>query len=276
MKSLARIKASFTQTEVCIPVPAFDPKHQQPGTWLKPAQWNGHTVLLICGAGDNRFSFKWLLFQKLLANNIAVLTVDPPGHGDFMSVPSTVATAQHAAMSASNWLHAQEGVRRVGLIGISFGGNQAAWLMAHDERLAALTIIASPIKLNSVTRKVIAGEAMSLLWPRNVMILRRMSPRALWAEWKSIRGAWYGESLYDMIDAFDTLSNVQNIGARPTLFVHGSRDVAIPVSNARRLHEAAVPDKEIIIVPQATHLTVIMQDKPMQRVSDWMREKLSV
>lgn len=47
------------------------------------------------------------------------------------------------------------------------------------------------------------------------------------------------------------------------------------MSNARQLHEAALPDKEILIVPQATHLTVIMQDKPMQRVADWMREKLT-
>jgi pimeloyl-ACP methyl ester carboxylesterase len=275
MKSLARIKAPFTQTEVCIPVSAFDPKHQQPGTWLQPSQWGGQAALVICGAGDNRFAFKWLLFQKLLTNNIAVLTVDPPGHGEFMGVPSTVATAQHAARAASDWLHAHAGVQRVGLVGISFGGNQAAWLMAHDERIAALTIIASPIKLNSVTQKVMAREVINLLWPRNVMILRKMSPRALWTEWKSIRGAWYGESLYDMIEAFDMLNTMQKIGARPTLFVHGARDVAIPVHNAHQLHQAALPDKEIVIVPQATHLTVVMQDKPMQRVADWTREKLN-
>ena len=274
MNSLARIRAPFTQTEVCIPVPNFDPKHQQPGTWLMPAKWNGQAALVICGAGDNRFAFKWLLFQKLLANNIAVLTVDPPGHGEFMSVPSTMATAQHAASAVSNWLHAQAGVQRIGLVGISFGGNQAAWLMAHDERIAALTIIASPIKLNSVTQKVMTCEAINLLWPRNVMILRKMSPRAIWTEWKSIRGAWYGESLYDMIEAFDMLNTMQKIGARPTLFVHGARDVAIPAHNAQQLHAAALPEKEIIIVPQATHLTVVMQDHPMQRVADWMRDKL--
>ena len=90
MKSLARIKAPHTRTEVCIPVPGFDPQHQQPGTWLQPPHWTGQTVLVICGAGDNRLSFKWLLFTKLLANNIAVLTVDPPGHGDFIDRKSVV------------------------------------------------------------------------------------------------------------------------------------------------------------------------------------------
>ena len=56
--------------------------------------------------------------------------------------------------------------------------------------------------------------------------------------------------------------------------MHGARDVAIPVNNAKQLHAAALPEKEIIIVPQATHLTVVMLDQPMQRVADWMRDKL--
>ena len=274
MQSLARIKTPHDRTDVRIPVPEFKADHQQPGTLLMPKEWHGQAVLLICGAGDNRVAFKWMLFDKLLADHIAVLTVDPPGHGDFMQVPVTVSTAQHAAKAASDWLHRLPGVTIVGVIGISFGGNQATWLTAHDERIAALVVMASPVKLSAVTRRVITREAINLLWPNNVRVLRHMAPLDIWTEWKSIKGAWYGESLYEMVDTFKMLDTVRRVGARPKLFVHGSRDSAVPSSNAALMYEAALPERELLIVPQATHLSVMLHEKPMTYVADWMRDKL--
>jgi len=274
MKSLARIKSPHTQTNVLIPVPEFKVEHQQPGTLFMPRDWNGEAVLVICGAGDNRFAFKWMLFEKLLANHLAVLTVDPPGHGDFMQVPITVATAQHAAQAASDWLHRQPGVSIVGVIGISFGGNQATWLTAHDPRIAALVVIASPVKLSMVTRRVITGEAINLLWPNNVRLLRHMPFSEIWTEWRAIKGAWYGESLYDMVDTFKMLDTIRSVGTRPKLFVHGTRDCAVPAQNAKLMYEAALPERELLAVPQATHLSVTLHEKPMQTVSNWMHAKL--
>jgi pimeloyl-ACP methyl ester carboxylesterase len=238
--------------------------------------WRGETVMLICGYGDNRLSFKWMIFDKLLAQGLAVLTVDPPGHGEFMNVPTTVATVQHAARAASDWLHARPDVVRVGLLGISFGGVQSAWLMAHDMRIGALVTIASPIKLKTVNRRVVAREALSLLWPKNLALLRYMRVSEVRAEWKTMQGAVLGESLYDMIDALAIEESVRKIGPRPTLFVHGARDQAISPKDAKRMFAVAGPDKEIITVPQATHLSVILYEQPMQRVAVWLREKLSI
>ena len=274
MNSLERIKTPHDRTDVRIPVPEFKADHQQPGTWFMPKDWHGRAVLLICGAGDNRSAFKWMLFDKLLADHLAVLTVDPPGHGDFMQVPVTVATAQHAAQAASDWLHRLPGVSIVGVIGISFGGNQAVWLTSHDLRIAALVVMASPVKLTAVTRWVITREAINLLWPNNVRLLRHMPFPEIWSEWRSLKGAWYGESLYDMVDTFKMLDTIRSIGARPKLFVHGTRDSAVPSSNATLMHEAALPERDILLVPQATHLSVMLHEKPMQTVADWMRDKL--
>lgn len=248
---------------------------RQPGTWLQPHAWNGAVALLICGAGDNRHAFKWLLFRRLLERNIAVLTVDPPGHGEFMSVPCTMDNARRAARTALDWLCDQPGVRRVGAIGISFGGNQVIDLAAHDERVAALVTISTPVRLPPVTRMTIARESLGLVClPRNLTLLRYQSLPKMWAEWRSMNGAWFGESLYDMIARFDALNAVRAIGRRPKMFVHGKCDVAVPPVNAKWLYEASEPERELLLVSQATHLSVILFDKEMTHMADWLAAKL--
>lgn len=271
-----KLRVAHQTQDVFIPVPAIDADKPMPGTWFKPNTWAGATIMLVCGAGDNRFSFKWLLFEKLLEKHIAVLTVDPPGHGDYMTVPSTVDNARAAMRAASDWLHQQPGVHKVGVIGISFGGCLVADLAAHDQRIAALATIASPVSLPVVSHSVIVREALKLLFPLNLLLLRRISPREVWSEWKSIRGAWYGENLYDMIVAFKLEECVRQMGSRPTLFVHGAQDVAVPPINARKLHDAAENERKLILIPQATHLTAILRGRPMQAVADWFAEKLAM
>ncbi|RMG63090.1 MAG: alpha/beta hydrolase [Chloroflexi bacterium] len=248
---------------------------RQPGTWLQPHTWSGAVALLICGAGDNRHAFKWLLFRRLLERNIAVLTVDPPGHGDFVSVPCTVDNARRAARAALDWLCAQPGVQRVGAIGISFGGNQALDLAAHDERVMALVTISTPVKLPPVTPVTVARELLGLVClPRNLALLRYQSLRKMWAEWRSVKGAWFGESLYDMIARFDAPQAVRAIGRRSKMFVHGKCDVAVPPINAKWLYEASEPERELLLVAQATHLSVILFDKEVTQMADWLAAKL--
>ncbi len=270
-----KLRVVHQTQDVLIAVPAIAVDKPMPATLFKPNDWTGATVLLVCGAGDNRFSFKWVLFEKFLSKGIAVLTVDPPGHGDYMTVPSTVGNARAAMRAASDWLHGQAGVRKVGVIGISFGGCQVADLAANDERIVALASIASPVALPSITRSVIVGEALKLIFPLNLALLLSISPRDVWSEWKSIRGAWYGESLYDMIEMFKMDECVRKMGTRPTMFVHGTQDMAVPPSNARRLHDAAKAERKLLFIPQATHLTAILRTAPMQQVADWFAAKLA-
>lgn len=247
---------------------------QQTGTWLTPRDWCGAIMLLIPGTGDNRHAFKYQLFRKLLDRGLAVLSVDPPGHGDFMAAPCSLDNTRRAAQNWSDWLHAQPGVKHVGAVGVSFGGNQAADLAARDERIAALATISTPVTLPQVKRSTFVREAALLALPRNVGLLRQQSLRKMWAEWKSMRGAWFAESLYDIIARYDTADAVRRIGPRPTAFVHGARDVAVPPANARQLFEAAVPDKELILAPQGTHLSVVLYDKEVTRLADWLAAKL--
>jgi pimeloyl-ACP methyl ester carboxylesterase len=249
-----------------------------PATYLHPDSTcadpesiqDGKAVLLICGAGDCRMAFKWQLFEALLAQGIAVLTIDPPGHGDFAHAPMTLANARAANRAALSWLYSRPGVKQVAVCGISFGGNQAAALAAEDQRVRALALISTPVTLNLLSRKTYVAEFLNLfIWPRNLGLLREGSLLTLWREWRSMKGAWFAESLYDMIRQFDTPATLRALGARPKLIAHGTCDVAIPVSNARSLYEAAGPECELMLIRQATHISPVLYRPEMQRLAVW-------
>jgi pimeloyl-ACP methyl ester carboxylesterase len=243
-----------------------------PATWLQPKDWNGTAVLLIPGASDNRHAFKWLLFEHLLARRLAVLTLDPPGHGDFRAVPCTLENARRTAQKALDWLCAQAGVRRVGAIGISFGGCQAADLAARDSRVAALALVSTPVRLPPVTRWTVVRELLSLLYlPANLILLRLP---LLLAEWHSIPSAWFGESLYEMIARFDVLSAVRAIGNRPKLIVHGTHDMAVPPVNAQQIYDAALPERALLWVPRTNHIGMALRAGAMRALAGWLADHL--
>jgi len=245
-----------------------------PATWLRPRGWDGTAILLIHGAGDNRHAFKRLLFQRLLERQLAILTLDSPGHGDFRFIPCTVENARRTAQAALDWLCAQAGARWVGVIGISFGGCQAADLAAHDSRVAALALISTPVRLSPVTRWTVTREVLSLLYlPRNLALLRHHSLLELWAEWRSVPGAWFGESLYEMIARFDVLGAVRAVGNRPTLIMHGTHDGAVPPINARLIYEAAPAERALLWVPQANHVSVALRDDAMRALAGWLADR---
>ncbi|MCX6018763.1 MAG: alpha/beta fold hydrolase [Chloroflexi bacterium] len=245
-----------------------------PATSFIPFKPDGRWVLLICGAGDNRLAFKHVLIPELTRRGLSVLSIDPPGHGDWMHMPTTLHNVQRTARTAADWLFTKPDTRGVGAVGISFGGCQAAWLTAQDARISALTTIASPVALEPVTELRRWREGLKLLLPRNIGLLRRSSPRQIMAEWFSMRGANFGESLYDMIVRFEMLRAIEAVGERPTLFVHGTADVAVPMQNAQLLYDAARSEKTLLLAPQASHITVILHLREMRMIADWLDRKI--
>jgi pimeloyl-ACP methyl ester carboxylesterase len=242
-----------------------------PATWLQPRDWSGAAVLLIPGAGDNRHAFKWLLFQHLLARRLAVLTLDPPGHGDFRTIPCTVENARRTAQTALDWLCAQAGVQRVGAIGISFGGCQVADLAARDPRITALALISTPVRLPPVTRWTVVREVLGLIYLPFSLMLRLP---ILLAEWRSVPSAWFGEGLYEMIARFDVLGAVRAVGSRPKLILHGTHDVAVPPANAQQIYDASLPERALLWVQRANHVGVALREDAMRALAGWLADHL--
>jgi len=245
-----------------------------PGTLFLPAMDCDCAVLLLCGAGDNRLAFKWPLVRELNARGIAVLSIDPPGHGDFMNVPTTVENTQRAALAALDWLCQRFPAAQLGAIGISFGGNQAVWLSAHDPRVSALVLVSTPVALRPVRRRTILREGAAMLLPGNLRVFRWGSAGDFYRGWRSMRGYAAGpETLYEMIRRFDTARAISALGARPILLVHGRADIAVPFANAQALLSAA-HRAEILPVTHGTHLTVILRPEIATKIADWLATNL--
>ncbi|MCS6773714.1 MAG: alpha/beta hydrolase [Anaerolineae bacterium] len=247
---------------------------QVPADWLVPRRWTGAVALVICGAGDTRRIFKAILFERLLAEGIACLTYDPPGHGELQYVPMTLGNARLAASAALDWVCAQPEVRAVGAVGISLGGSQALDLAARDPRVAAVVSISTPVSLAPVTRWTVLRELLALMTPPNLTWLRYPSPAYALGEWRGAKGIWLAEPLPELIAQFDVCAAVRATGARPKLFIHGAWDRPVPLSNAQQLYDAAQPERALLVVPHASHTSVVLDERTMQAMAHWLAERL--
>ena len=270
-----RPEDGYTAADVSVLLPEIGPDIQMPATWFAPAPQPARgAVLLICGAGDSRLAFKWRLIRELLCAGLAVLTIDPPGHGDFRTAPMTKANALKAGRAALAWLRAQPGVARVAVCGMSLGGCQALNLAADDPHVSAVALICTPVRLDVVTRRTYVREIAALLLPRNLSLLREGSALMFWREWRSLKPAWFGVSLYRLIEELDTLAAARRLGRRPLLIVHGTADAAVPASNARLIAEAAGGSASVILAPQATHVSLVLFPDEMRRLAEWLGQQV--
>jgi pimeloyl-ACP methyl ester carboxylesterase len=280
----------YVMTDVMVPVRlahieqnADAPDYLMPATYMHPelkepidATAKTPVVLLICGAGDTRLTFKWRILREFFQQQIAVLTIDPPGQGEFNQVQMTADNALAAAGAALTWIREQPGVDRIGICGISFGGNQAAALAAEDMHVTALALISTPVTLAPLTPLVYRHETLSLfVFPKNWLVLRDGSIVTLYKEWKKLGRAWYGDSLYKMVDCLDVLGAVRKYGERPLLVVQGSRDRAVPAYNATKILQAITTTPELKLIRQANHVTPILLNEGSTDVAKWFKRKLS-
>ena len=64
---------------------------------------------------------------------------------------------------------------------------------------------------------------------------------------------WLPGFLLDFLSSpFDTVGMIGRANC-PVLIVHGEQDDAVPLAQARMLHEAARPPKRLVVVPGAAH-----------------------
>ncbi len=268
---LPRPQDGYAAADVFVPVPEIGPAIQMPASYFAPADGLVRGgVLFVCGASDGRLSFKWRLIRELLAAGLAVLTIDPPGHGDFRAAPMTRSNALKSGRAALAWLRAQPGISRVAVCGMSLGGCQAINLAADDPQVGAVALLCAPVRLDVVTRRTYIREIAALLLPRNLALLREGSAVTLLREWLSLKPAWFGVNLYCLIEELDVLAAARRLGRRPLLIVHGTADAAVPVSNARRIAEAAGGSATVLLAPQATHVSLVLFPQEMRRLAEWL------
>lgn len=144
---------------------------------------------------------------------------------------------QTDVLTAVEWLRAEAGVERVGLMGYSMGGACALLAAARDPEVAAVATDCAFARLEEmIERKLLAVPAG----------LRGTVGRSVqyWAE------RWVGEVTRDV----DPEEAVRQWRPRPLLVIHGERDLLVPPEHGRRLAAAGGEPAELWMVRGAGHV----------------------
>src|SRR3990170_5464631 len=106
---------------------------------LGPAEASGPPLVMLHGLCDSYLT--WSRVAAALARKRRVILPDLPGHGLSGRPDASYALAWHAEVMGA-WLDAL-GLDTVDLVGHSFGGGVAQWmLLAHRERVRRLVLVA--------------------------------------------------------------------------------------------------------------------------------------
>lgn len=244
-------------------------------------------VLVIHGAGDTKSSFKWRLVQALLAEGMAVLTIDLPGHGDYRQRPLAYPDCLSAIPAALRFLRAQPGIERVGLVGISLGSALAIAsliqtiedpkgffkpLGSGNGQIDALAALETPVALK-YSRGLRYGEMWHAYRAPVLSLWREVSVRQLRQSWFTGGYVSRHKNTAEVIELLNPLENIAHLGQVPILLMHGGRDNIAPAAAGRALQQAA-PQATLIEVKGASHVTLTLMMEANRQVAQWVRERL--
>lgn len=244
-------------------------------------------VLVIHGAGDTKSSFKWRLVQALLAEGMAVLTIDLPGHGDYRQRPLAYPDCLSAIPAALHFLWEQPGIERVGLVGISLGSALAIAsliqtiedpkgffkpLGSGNGQIDALAALETPVALK-YSRGLRYGEMWHAYRAPVLSLWREVSVRQLRQSWFTGGYVSRHKNTAEVIELLNPLENIAHLGQVPILLMHGGRDNIAPAAAGRALQQAA-PQATLIEVKGASHVTLTLMMEANRQVAQWVRERL--
>ncbi|MBN1218128.1 MAG: alpha/beta fold hydrolase [Anaerolineae bacterium] len=252
-----------------------------PGFLLFPARESvnegGPAVCIIPGAGDTKTFFKWRLIRTLLAEGLAVLTIDTPGHGDYRHRPMRYPDCLSTVPAVVEFLQKQPGVTRVGLVGISLGGAIIIRSLVENASakvsLDALAILETPVRLR-YTRALFYRELWATLYGSPLLsLLQEVSVKQIWQEWHS-GGYCSPHNTGELFELLNPLAGIGQINNIPLLLVYSRRDRIATPEMARMMQEAA-PHATLIQTKKASHVMLTLIPSVNRRVARWLQAQLN-
>ncbi|MFN7985596.1 MAG: alpha/beta fold hydrolase [Vicinamibacterales bacterium] len=196
--------------------------------WYVPGS-NGAAIALVPGTTSDRRHFIPEIVA-LARGGFGVLAFDLPGAG-LSDGTVTWGASERAALSAAVvWLRAADGVRHVGVVGFSQGSYTAVQVAADEPAIEALVLEGGVGAYENVTRQEFGQWGLLTAYPA---ILGR-------------RWAGYNASEPRAIDVMSRYGG-------PVLFVNGTEDRDVPLSEAEGLFRAARGPKDTLTVDGAAH-----------------------
>jgi len=282
----------------CQPVQIPDGDHLMPGFLLMPPRFKtskstshpasklekgvekGLAVCVVPGAGDHKSSFKWRLVQALLSEGLIVLTIDPPGHGEYRQRPMRFPDCLSAVPAAIRFLQDQPRITHIGVAGISLGGALAARSVVENwpdkgnpcRQPEALVVLETPVQLN-YNRTLFIREAWRVCRAPVLSLLQEISVRQMIQSWKT-GGYRSPHNTAELIALLDPVKSIGCLKKAPILLVYSERDPIAPPAAARAMRQAA-PQADLLISKKVSHVTLTLLPEINRQVACWLREKLS-
>jgi pimeloyl-ACP methyl ester carboxylesterase len=267
----------------CRPVKIWDGVGETPGYLLLPPCAQGEdkvraAVCLVHGAGDHKTFFKWPIIRTLLAEGLAVLTIDLPGHGDYRHRPLIYPDCMPTIPAAVQFLREELRINQVGLVGISLGGAvainaTAQYFLGHGRHLVeALVVMETPTHLN-FTKALFYREAWNTFYRAPVLALLRETTL------KQVRDEWYTggyrsrHTVTELFELLNPLQYLQKLTSLPILLVYSRGDCIAPPEQAEALRRAA-PQAQWLESKKASHVMLTLMPEINQQLTSWLKEQL--
>ncbi len=249
-----------------------------PGLLLLPparVQNKGAAVCIIPGAGDTKTFFKWRLVRSLLAGGFTVLTIDPPGHGEYRHCPLVYPDCLSSISVALRYLRVQAGVGRVGVVGISLGGALAINALTEfgDNLVDALVVVATPVRLN-YSPSLFYRELWNTCYRSPVLLLmREITIKQVWDTWRQ-GGYTSKHSTGQLFELLNPVGRIERLKNLPALLVYSRRDLVAPPEHATAMQIAA-PHANFVESKKAGHVMLTLIPAVNQQIVNWLDEKLA-
>lgn len=207
------------------------------GWWRPPPQAGAGVVLYLHGNGGN-LADRADRLRDLAAAGFGVLAIDYRGYGGSTGEPSEAGLRQDA-LAAYDFARAQGPGSRIAVVGESLGSGVATRLAT--ERPVAGLLFDSPFtsmaRMTRLRAPILPGTLL-------------------------LRDRYLSEERIDDVNA-------------PLLILHCDRDIAIPISEGRRLFAAAREPKRFVTVPGCGHVETWRADtRPLilETLRGWLRQ----
>ncbi|HUA59619.1 MAG TPA: alpha/beta fold hydrolase [Verrucomicrobiae bacterium] len=228
--------------------------------WLfTPAAPNGAAVILLHGVNDSRLGMIGHA-PYLLRAGFTVLMPDSRGHG------SSGGTLMTYGILESDDVHTWAGelfrdsrTQRLYGLGASMGAAILIQSLAKEPRF----------------RSIVADSAFDSFEDIAYYRLEHISHLGRWASWPTAQAGFlyvlcrYGVNLKQASpEAAIAATHV------PILLIHGARDVNIPPTHSRRLHELNPTATELWLVPETPHIAAFGShpEEYSARVLEWFKK----
>lgn len=225
--------------------------------WHIPASSPDRPVVLIAhGVGVNKQNF--LPAARIVHElDYNAFIFDFRGHGDSEGRTITFGVKESDDVRAAyEYLAQQHPMSRKYGLGHSMGGTALA-------RMASEDMVFDKVVLDSTFSRSETAARESLLWYFGPLQTPVWHVGRFWG--------WVFTGVD--VEQHQPERYVEKLASRPLLLIHGTADAMIPVSECKRLHEAAGPRSQLWLVDNAGHLETMQHPDYKERLRRFFEEK---